>query len=231
MVREDTGSAALGNCPSVVNKHGGLMNISHLVDTYGYWAVFVMVTAESLGIPLPAETALIAAATYAGQTHRLEPWLLWGVASAAAIIGDNIGFWIGDKGGYRIARRYGAKVGIKESHLKTARYLFDRHGAKVVFFGRFVSILRAYAAFFSGVSKMRWRIFLVANAAGGILWAAIYTWAAYLLGNTFKNVSQTLNYVLLGCAAVAIVVAMLTVRGQFGKLASKAEQAYPGPLE
>lgn len=88
--------------------------------------------AESLGVPLPGETTLIVAGTYAGTTHHLNPWLIFIVASAAAIIGDNIGFWIGDKGGYRLAHRYGSKVGFDERQLKIARYLFDRRGTLVV---------------------------------------------------------------------------------------------------
>ena len=154
------------------------MNISHLITSYGYWAVFALVGAESLGIPLPGETALIVAGAYAGTTHHLSPWIIFAVASAAAIIGDNIGFWIGDKGGYRLARRYGHKVRLDERKLKIARYLFDTHGTKVVFFGRFVSILRTYAAFLAGTSRMRWHRFLPANAAGGIIWAGVYTLAA-----------------------------------------------------
>lgn len=213
----------------------GTMSISHFIDqtvqTYGYYAVFTVVAMESLGIPVPAETGLIFAGIYTGQHHTMNVWILWLAASAGAIIGDNIGFWIGDKGGYPLARRYGKRVGLDERKLKTARYLFARHGAKVVFFGRFVSVLRAYAAFFAGVSKMHWRRFLVANATGGILWASIYTFASYLAGNAFERASSTLNYVLIGCAVVAIVVAMVTVRHQFGKIADKAEAAYPGPLE
>jgi membrane protein DedA with SNARE-associated domain len=207
------------------------MSISSLIDNYGYWAVFCLVTAESLGIPLPAETALILAGVYAGQSHHLSPWLIWLVASAAAIIGDNIGFWIGDKGGYAVARRYGSKVGLDERKLKTARYLFDQHGPKVVFFGRFVSILRAYAAFLAGVSRMHWRKFLVANAAGGILWAAIYTFAAYLAGSAFERLSKVVNIALLVAGVIAIGAALFAVRRQFGKYADKAEAAYPGPLE
>jgi membrane protein DedA with SNARE-associated domain len=207
------------------------MSIGSIIETYGYWAVFGLVAAESLGIPLPAETALILASIYAGQSHHLNPWLIWAVACAGAIVGDNIGFWIGDKGGYALARRYGPKVHLDERKLKTARYLFDRHGGKVVFFGRFVSILRAYAAFLAGVSKMRWHIFLAANAAGGILWAAIYTFAAYLAGSAFERLSKTLNIVLLICGAIAIVAALLAVRHEFGKYADRAEAAYPGPLE
>jgi membrane protein DedA with SNARE-associated domain len=207
------------------------VNISHLVDTYGYWAVFFFVGAESLGVPLPGETALIVAGTYAGHTHRLSPWLIFAVAAAAAIIGDNIGFWIGDKGGYRLARRYGSKVRLDERKLKIARYLFDQHGAKVVFFGRFVSVLRTYAAFLAGTSRMRWRRFLPANAAGGIVWAAIYTTAAYLAGNALQRASGTITWVLAGAAVAAIVAVLLLLRHQTARLAARAEAAYPGPLE
>ncbi len=86
------------------------MNISHFITAYGYWALFGLVAAESLGIPVPGETALILAGVYAGHSHRLSPWLIFAVAAAAAIIGDNAGYWIGSKGGYPLARRYGHKV-------------------------------------------------------------------------------------------------------------------------
>jgi len=207
------------------------VNVSDLIASMGYWAVFLLVVAESLGIPLPGETALITAGIYAGHSHRLNPWLIFVVAAAAAIIGDNIGYWVGDKGGYRLARRYGHRVRLDERKLKIARYLFDRHGAKVVFFGRFVSILRTYAALLAGTSKMRWRKFLPANAAGGIIWAGIYTLTAYLAGNALQQVSGIIDWVLLGAAMVAIVAALLAVRRQTDKLAVRAEAAYPGPLQ
>src|SRR6266851_5934184 len=181
------------------------VNIGHLIASYGYLALFALVAAESLGIPLPGETALITAGIYAGHTHRLSPWLIFAVAAAGAIIGDNIGYWIGDKGGYRLARRYGHKVRLDERKLKIARYLFDSHGGKVVFFGRFVSILRTYAAFLAGTTRMRWRRFVVANASGGIVWAGIYTLTAYLAGNALQKASGTITWALTGAAVVAIV--------------------------
>ena len=207
------------------------MSISHLVASLGYWAVFLLVGAESLGVPLPGETALILAGIYAGHTHRLSPWAIFAVAAAAAIIGDNIGFWIGAKGGYRLARRYGRRVRLDERKLKIARYLFDRHGVKVVFFGRFVSVLRTYAAFLAGTSRMRWRRFLPANAAGGIVWAAIYTTAAYLAGDVLQRVSGIIDWVLAGVAVLAIAAAVILLRRQAAKLGDRAEAAYPGPLD
>jgi membrane protein DedA with SNARE-associated domain len=207
------------------------VNISDLIASYGYWAVFLLVGVESLGIPLPGETALITAGIYAGHTHRLSPWLIFLVASAGAIIGDNIGYWLGNKGGYPLARRYGPRVRLDERKLKIARYLFDTHGAKVVFFGRFVSVLRTYAAFLAGTSKMRWRLFVVANASGGIIWAGVYTLAAYLFGNMLRQVSGIIDWVLIGVAVVAIVAVFRLVRRRIGRLAARAEAAYPGPLQ
>jgi membrane protein DedA with SNARE-associated domain len=100
-----------------------------------------------------------------------------------------------------------------------------------VFFGRFVSVLRPYAAFLAGTSRMRWRKFLPANAAGGIVWAGIYTAASYLAGNWLQRVSGTIDWILGGAAVVAIVATWLLVRRQAGRFADRAEQAYPGPLD
>ena len=207
------------------------MNAGHLIAVYGYWAVFALVAGESLGVPLPGETALIIAGTYAGTTHHLSPWLIFAVAAAAAVTGDNIGYLIGVKGGYRLARRYGPKVRLDERKLKTARYLFDTRGTAVVFFGRFVSVLRTYAAFLAGTSRMRWRRFLPANASGGIVWAGIYTVAAYLAGGVLQRASGAVSWGLGGAAVIAVIAGWLLVRRQAGRLAARAEAAYPGPLE
>lgn len=209
---------------------GQRVNVHHLLSQYGYAAVFVLVAAESLGIPLPGETILIAAAIYAGSTHRLAVWLIFIVAAIAAITGDNIGFWIGDKGGYRLLRRYGRYIRADPAKIKIGRLIFDRHGPKVVFFGRFVSVLRTYAAFLSGTLKMRWRRFLPWNAAGGIVWAAIYSFVPYAIGNAIHAVSTPAD-IALGIAAVVVIVAVIVLlRRQAGKLAAEAEAAYPGPL-
>src|SRR5215472_8035628 len=225
-----TGVVNYRNVPTARRRRSAGVSIDGLITSYGYLAVFGLVAIESLGVPLPGETALIAAGTYAGTTHRLSPWLIFAVASAAAIVGDNIGFWIGDKGGYRLAFRYGRKVRLDEQKLKIARYLFDRHGRKVVFFGRFVSVLRTYAAFLAGTSQMRWRLFLPANAAGGIVWAGVYTLASYFAGHALERASTTITWVLAGVAVLAIAAGIILLRRQGRRLAERAEAAYPGPL-
>ncbi|HEY7948155.1 MAG TPA: DedA family protein [Acidimicrobiales bacterium] len=207
------------------------MSISHLLTTYGYFAVFALVALESLGIPLPGETILIAAGTYAGTSHKLSVWVIFIVAAAGAVIGDNIGYGIGRTGGYRLVRRYGSLVRFDESKVKVARYIFDRYGGKVVFFGRFVSVFRTYVAFLAGTLKMRWHRFLVNNACGGILWAATFSFASYAAGHALARASKIFTYVAIAAAAIAIVVAFLVMRRQSRRLTARANATYPGPLD
>ncbi len=206
------------------------MNTTHLIDHYGYWAVFLFVAAESLGVPIPGETAVIAAGAYAGATHKLNPWLIFAIAALAATLGNIAGYWIGAKGGFALARRYGPKIHLDERKLKVGRYVLDRQGEKVVFFGRFVSILRTYVAFLAGTLHMKWLRFFAATVAGALVWSGVYTAVSYRAASTIKRLSGVLD-LALGLAAVAIVVIVfLLVRHQVAKLGDKAEAAYPGPL-
>jgi membrane protein DedA with SNARE-associated domain len=205
--------------------------LQHLLSEYGYAAVFVFVGVESLGVPFPGETMLITAAIYAGATHNLAIELVWAAAAAAAIIGDNIGYAVGDFGGYPLLRRYGSRIRLDEAKLKVGKLVFDRHGGKVVFFGRFVSILRTYAAFLAGVNGMRYRRFLAFNAAGGIIWSAIYAFGFYFAGSALSKVRGTVD-IAIGVAAVLLIVAFLFwARRHERRLERQAEEAYPGPLD
>lgn len=201
------------------------------IHQYGYLAVFVIVGLESLGVPLPGETTLITAAIYAGATHNLEIIDVIAAASAGAIVGDNIGYLIGREGGYRILVRFGPYIRLDQAKVKVARYLFHRYGGAVVFFGRFVSILRTYAAFLAGTTRMHWRRFLVFNASGGIIWATLYGTLAYLLGNQIARISGPLGIAFIAAGAIGIVLAVIIVRRQEFRLEAVAERAFPGPLE
>jgi membrane protein DedA with SNARE-associated domain len=185
---------------------------------------------ESMGVPLPGETTLIAAALYAGATHNLSIVGVVIAASAGAIIGDNLGYLLGHWGGYRLLIRYGRYIRLTEKRIKLARYLFLRYGAEVVFFGRFTAILRTYAAFLAGTTRMPWRKFLVYNAAGGVAWATVYGSAAYLLGTQVERISGPLSIVFLLAGAVAVVAGAIVVRRHVGRLEAAAEEAFPGPL-
>ena len=205
--------------------------LTHIIATYGYFAVLLFVFIESMGIPFPGETMLILAGIYAGTTQHLNIVLVIVAAAAGAILGDNAGFAIGRYGGYALLRRYGHYVHLNERELKLGQYLFMRHGGKVVFFGRFVSVLRAWAAFLAGVDQMAWPKFLAYNAAGGILWATLYGTAAYVLGNAIHRVAGKVG-IGIGVAAGLIIVAFfIYVRRNYTRLADEAEHALPGPLD
>ena len=201
--------------------------INHLLHSYGYVAVFLFVGLESMGIPLPGETMLIAAAVYAGSTHNLNIALVALVAAAAAVAGDNAGFWLGKQAGTRLVRRYGRWVRLDSRKLKIGRYLFGRHGGKVVFFGRFTVVLRTYAAFFAGLNGMRRSRFLAANATAAVLWAAGWAAAAYALGSAVTRAGSTLTAIGLGAAALLATTLAVAMRRSMRRLGQRAESAYP----
>jgi membrane protein DedA with SNARE-associated domain len=205
--------------------------IDDLIATYGYAAVFVIVGLESVGIPLPGETTLTLAAIYAGATQRLNIAGVILAATLGAIIGDNVGYVLGRVGGYRLLRRYGNYVRIDEHRVKIGRYLFDRHGGKVVFFGRFVALLRTYAAFLAGTMKMPWPRFLVFNAAGGIVWALVYGLGFYYFGSALTSLRAPADIALAAAAVIGVVGGIVVLRRKEKQLGVAAEQAYPGPLE
>jgi membrane protein DedA with SNARE-associated domain len=192
--------------------------------------VFALVAAESFGIPVPGETMLITASIYAGATHKLEIAAVIGASIAGAIIGDNLGYLLGYKGGLPFLRRYGRYVRLDERRLKLVRYLFYRYGGRVVFFGRFISILRTYAAFFAGISQMPWRRFFLFNAAGGIVWSLAYGLGAYYGQNAFKSLSTPLDIGLAVVALLAIVLLVRFTRGRAERLSEEAERAFPDPV-
>jgi membrane protein DedA with SNARE-associated domain len=204
--------------------------LDQLLTNFGYVAVFAAVGIESVGIPVPGETMLITAGVYAGATHNLTVTGVIGAAIAGAIIGDNIGYTLGYQGGYRFLVRHGRRIHVDERQLKVARYLFDRHGGKVVFLGRFVSVIRTYAAFLAGVSRMRWRRFFAYNAAGGIVWSVTFGLAAYYGQQAFKRLSTPVDVALVLAALAVVAWVVLAVRRQFDRLAVRAEEAYPGSL-
>jgi membrane protein DedA with SNARE-associated domain len=201
-----------------------------LLVTYGYWALFAVITLESTGLPLPGESALIGAALYAGHTHRFELSLLILAAAAGAILGDNIGYWIGRELGFRLLLRFGHLVGLDERRLRLGQYLFLRHGGKIVFLGRFVALLRTFAALLAGVNRMDWRRFLLCNASGGILWSTLYSAGGFYLGETMREVSAPIRWTGLGLAVVAVVAGAVFFRRNAARLEAEAVRALPGPL-
>jgi membrane-associated protein len=181
-----------------------IIDVSHT----GYLFLFLLVMAESGGVPVPGETALITAAVLASQ-GKLHIALVIVVAACAAIVGDNIGYQIGRKGGRWLLERPGAFHRQRRQVLITGEPFFARHGPKAVFFGRFLLGLRVWASWLAGATHMRWRSFLFWNACGGICWATAIGLLAYFLGNAAGNAIKTFG--LFGLLAVVLVAGGLVV--------------------
>jgi membrane protein DedA with SNARE-associated domain len=188
--------------------------VSNVIDHHQSWALvllFLLVAVESSGIPLPGETALVACGVLASQ-DKLNIAAVIGVAAAAAVIGDNVGYWIGRKGGRALLLRWSLVARHAGKVLPRAERLFARHGGKTVFFGRFVAVLRITAAWMAGISHMTWWRFLLYNAAGGILWATLVGLVAYFLGGAAADAIQTYGLYAAGGIVAATVGVVLGIR-------------------
>ncbi len=206
-------------------------SLMHFLESYGYLAVLVFVAIESTGIPFPGETMLLIAAIYAGTNHHLSIVFVIISAAAGAILGDNLGFWVGREGGYRLLRRYGRYIRLDERKLKLGQYLFQKHGDKVVFFGRFVAVLRTWAAFLAGTNRMRWVNFLFFNALGGIIWATLFGLGGYFLGNRVQQLTGPVGIIAIVIAALILIAFFIFLRRNEKRLEDEAERALPGPLD
>ncbi|MGA7385467.1 MAG: DedA family protein [Methylocella sp.] len=198
-----------------------LNHLQPLVAQHGYWVVFFIVMLESAGVPLPGETVLVLASIYAGATGRLALSLVISCAAAGAITGDNIGFWVGRTWGVKFLLRYGKFIHLPEERLKLGQYLFEKHGGKIVFFGRFFAFLRVLAALLAGANKYRWRPFLIFNAAGGIVWALVFGIGAFVFGDSIHRVSSTLGVVALAGVAAGAIAVTYIVRREERKMEKK----------
>jgi len=156
--------------------------IEELVGSYGYVAVAGIIGGESMGLPLPGESVLIAAGAYAGATHHLSVALVFLTAAVAAVVGDNVGFWVGRRFGPRLLAHAARRGGARQQHLQAVLRLYARHGGSVVVVGRYVSVVRTYAAFGAGAAGMGAGRFAALNAAGGTVWAAVFGFGSAALG-------------------------------------------------
>jgi len=180
-----------------------IVNVGHLVEVFGYPLLFLVVMGESSGVPIPGETGLIAAAVLASQ-GKLKIELVIALAAAGAIVGDNIGYLIGRKGGRWVLERPGRFERQRHEVLGTGEPFFERHGSKAVFFGRFVLGLRVWASWLAGATRMHWASFVLWNALGGICWATAIGLLAYFLGHRAGNVIETFG--LFGLAALLVAI-------------------------
>ena len=189
---------------------GFLNSLAGPLDHFGYWAVLLFVLVEDFGIPVPGETILIAGAVYAGA-GRLNVLAVGVVGFIAAIIGDNIGFAIGHFGGRALALRWGKYVFLTEERLNKAEDFFDRRGAIVITFARFVEGLRQANGIIAGTTGMHWRRFLIFNIIGAALWVGVWVSVGYFSGSHIDTIyNDAARYsTYLAIAAVVFIVAVI----------------------
>jgi membrane protein DedA with SNARE-associated domain len=188
-----------------------LPRVTHLLNSYGLLLLFAVIAAESAGVPLPGETALIAASILAAQGHYSIVSVIV-VAASAAILGDNAGYWIGRTGGRALLERWGPVRRYAERAIPPGERFFKKHGGKTVFIGRFVAVLRVTAAWLAGITQMSWWRFFLWNASGGIVWATGVSLLAYYFGKAAADAVQTYGIYALVAIVVAAVIVFLGMR-------------------
>ena len=179
-----------------------------LFARYGYAVVFGGVFLENTGLPVPGETALLAGAALA---HHGQLSLLWVIVTAivAAILGDNLGFFIGRRGGRRIAERHGWRIGLTPNRLIQFDRFFERHGPKTVFAARFITGLRVVGAVLAGGSGMAWPTFLFYNASGAIVWCTTVAFAGYSLAYSWDTLERWIGRTGLLALTLVIVIGLI----------------------
>jgi membrane-associated protein len=205
-----------------------LATLIHIPANVGYAAVFALVAVETMGIPVPAETGLIAAALLA-HNGQMDVVTLWLIAAAAAILGDNVGFAIGRTYGRRLFLAPGPLHEHRLKVLELGEPFFAKHGPKAVFLGRWVSGLRIASAWLAGMNRMRWPVFLPWNALGGIAWSASVVFSIYFLGAVAEHALGIVGPVAAGIVVVAIGALLAwRWRRQRAKVAVEARRTSAG---
>jgi len=185
-----------------------------LFARYGYAVVFFGVFLENTGLPVPGETALLAGAAMANFGRLSLPWVIV-TAVGGAVLGDNLGFFIGRRYGRALVERFGSRLGLTRARLRQFDRFFERHGGRTVFIARFITGLRVFGALLAGASGLRWPSFIFYNAAGAIAWSTAIAIAGYSLAYSWETLERWIGRSgLIGLALVAAIVVVSVVRAR-----------------
>lgn len=197
----------------------------HLLTEWGYIAVALAVIADSFGLPVPGEVMLMLAAVYAGATHHLALPAVIAAAVVGAILGDNITYQLGRRGGYPLIKRHGQLLHLDGRRLEIGEYLFRRYGGSVVWLGRMIPVLHIWTAVLAGVNRMAWWRFALANAIGAVVWATVLS----LIGYAFGKTALHFGAIMAGAAVpVAILIGLgviLLLRANERRLYQEAKRS------
>ena len=193
--------------PPTPDLPGFLHGVAPILDRWGYLAVAASIGVESFGVPAPGQTIMVAAAIYAGA-GRLNIFLVGLIAFIAAVLGDNVGYWIGVRGGRKVVHRWGKYIFLTPERLERAEGFFARRGNRIVMIARFIDGLRQFNGVIAGITAMPWRTFLLYNAIGAALWVGWWTTVAYLLGtHLLEMMEHAHKYKWWAIALITVAVA------------------------
>ncbi len=176
--------------------------------THGYWALALTLLLENAGVPLPGETMLLFAGFLAFEHEGLNLGIIIVVGTLACTLGDNLGYWIGNRGGRRLLLRYQKVFRVPDERIARGEKLFERFGPATVFFARFVFGMRILAGPLAGVLCMQWRRFVLFNFLGAVIWVTVISCAGYLFGQHWQRLLRIVGQVN---AAVFVVAAILVL--------------------
>ena len=192
--------------PPSAELPGFLASVEPILDRWGYLAIAGVIGVESFGVPAPGQTIMVAAAIYAGA-GRMNIFGVAAVCFVAAVLGDNVGYWIGARGGRKVVHRFGKYVFLTPERFERAEKFFARRGNRIVVVARFIDGLRQLNGVIAGITAMPWRTFLLYNAIGAALWVGFWTTVAYLFGTHLVEIIEHAHkYQWWAMAVVAIVV-------------------------
>ncbi len=187
-----------------------LENIQEIAHQYGYWAIFLGIMLENLGLPLPGETITIVGGFLAGS-KELNYWIVLGCAIAGAVLGGNFGYWIGRAGGWKLLVTAGSFFRIKEEKLESLKTQFSENAGKTVFLGRFLALLRVFASPLAGIVEMPYLKFSIYNLAGAVSWATVMVTLSFFVGQIIP-LEQLINLAAkFALVALVIVVAWIAI--------------------
>ena len=194
--------------PPTADLPGLLNSVAPILDRWGYLAIGGVIVVESFGVPAPGQTIMVAGSIYAGA-GRMNIYLVALISFVTAVIGDNIGYWIGLRGGRKIVHRWGKYIFVTPARLERAEQFFARRGNRIIVVARFIDGLRQLNGVIAGITRMPWKTFLLYNAIGAALWVGFWCTVAYLLGaNIVKIMGYAHRYQWPVIGGIVLVVAI-----------------------
>lgn len=196
-----------------------------ILSSLGYLSVFLLITLENLGLPLPGETVLVGAAIYAGQTHQLDIIFIIFAAASGGALGGTIGFWLGRIFGPMLTDKYGKLIGLTPRRIILGEYLFKKWGGLIIFLGRFVALLRVLAAILAGLNHFDPLRFFIFNAAGALLWSMIFGCGGYFFGSAIHQIAGPIGWIILISVIIGGFFIYRYLKQNEERLMREAEQA------